>query len=145
MLEADMSVVFNKVHVKWNCVIFFFTSSFYYYFIQRIRKNASWLSTRKCSVFKTITRKSTAETQIIDCPLWRNFPESLLAGPSCRDPHDGIWFVRKLQKNYTNNSDFKWLTHRCAPASGPSCINLVTNRKAPWNLIIWTQNIADYT
>lgn len=23
MLEADMNVVFNKVHVKWNCVIFF--------------------------------------------------------------------------------------------------------------------------
>lgn len=54
----------------------------------------------------------------------------------------GLW---EAHKRCTNNSDFKWLTHRCAPALGPSYINLVTNRKAPWNLITWTQNMTDYS
>lgn len=46
----------------------------------------------------------------------------------------------EAHKRCTNNSDFN-----CAPVSGPSYINLVTNRKAPWNLIAWTQNMTDYT
>lgn len=50
----------------------------------------------------------------------------------------GLWGT---YRNYTNNSEFKWLRHRCAPDSGSPYINLETNRKAPWNLIIWIQDI----
>lgn len=96
----------NTVEVKWKCTVILllvlFEHFLYYLF------NSSWIraamsrgvllwSVQKCKVVRC---KSTMKVWIIDCPpsVYFNFPEVSFAGPSCIYRHDGIWFVRNLQK-----------------------------------------------